>query len=285
MRTRSGTAILLLAPWLAFGQASPRPEFEVAAVRPAQTQTPGQNIGLHIDGAQVRCTNLSLKDYIGMAYRLKFYQIVGPDWLASEKFDISAKLPSDAAASLIPEMLQALLADRFEMKAHRDARDLAVYMLEAAKGGIRMKEAPPVAAAGAVNIAAGGSQAGVGVDLGGGSFFSFGNNRLEGKKLTMAALADTLGRFMDGPVVDGTGLKGAYDLTLELSPEDYQAMMVRSALLVGVLLPPEAVRFAEGNSSASLATALLKVGLTTQPRKAPLEVLVIDHMLKAPGEN
>ena len=90
---------------------------------------------------------------------------------------------------------------------------------------------------------------------------------------------------MDGPVVDGTGLKGAYDLTLELSPEDYQAMMVRSALLVGVLLPPEAVRFAEGNSSASLATALLKVGLTTQPRKAPLEVLVIDHMLKAPGEN
>src|SRR6516225_9002474 len=120
--------IALFASFLVFGQDSPAHiEFEVASVRPAAEKTPGQNIGVHIDGAQVRCTSLSLKDYIGMAYRMKYYQISGPDWLATEKFDIAAKLPDGSSGERIPEMLRTLLAGRFELKLHRDQKEFPVY--------------------------------------------------------------------------------------------------------------------------------------------------------------
>src|SRR5215813_5930907 len=121
------TIICILAAALAFPQA--RREFEVASIRPVGDVPPAQiNVGLHIDGAQVRITYLSLKDYIGMAYRLRINQVVGPDWLASQRFDIAAKLPDDAVRADVPEMLQALLADRFQMKAHRDMKEFPVYI-------------------------------------------------------------------------------------------------------------------------------------------------------------
>lgn len=285
--------IALFAAFLVFGQDSPAHiEFEVASVRPAAEKTPGQNIGVHIDGAQVRCTSLSLKDYIGMAYRMKYYQISGPDWLATEKFDIAAKLPDGSSGERIPEMLQTLLAERFELKLHRDSKDYPVYLLETAKNGPKLKESDPDqgpdsggAGRGGVNIAASGAESGVGVNLGGGSYLTFGNNRLEGKKLTMPTLADTLGRFMDRPVVDGTDLKSKYDLILEFSQEDYQAMMIHSAVNAGVVLPPAALRYAETVSGASIASALQKVGLVLNPRKVPLDTIVIDHVLKSPADN
>src|SRR5437762_6810342 len=88
----------------AFGQTPARVEFEVASIKPSGPQQQGTaSVGVHIDGAQVRCSFLSIKDYIGMAYRMKAYQVMGPDWLASERFDISAKLPEGAKPSQIPE--------------------------------------------------------------------------------------------------------------------------------------------------------------------------------------
>ena len=64
---------------------------------------------MQIDGAQVHCTYLSLKDYLRIAYQVKDYQVVGPDWMASERFDIHAKLPAGAARDQVREMLQTLL--------------------------------------------------------------------------------------------------------------------------------------------------------------------------------
>ena len=67
---------------VAFAQDSPRPEFEVASIRPsAQQPTEQVTAGLRIDGAQVRCALLTLKDYLAMAYQVKVYQISGPDWI------------------------------------------------------------------------------------------------------------------------------------------------------------------------------------------------------------
>ena len=273
--------------------AQHRPEFEVASIRPSADQGAGQvGVGLHLDGAQVRCSYLSLKDYVVMAYRLKFYQVSGPEWIASQRFDIAATIPSEGSSGQIPEMLQALLADRFAMKVHRETREFPVYGLQVLKSGLKAKESASDSAAGEggpgrgpVNIAAGGSQAGVGVNLGGGSYFTFGNNHLEARKLSMATLADTLARFVDRPVVDMTELKGNYDFDLEVTPEDYQAMLIRSAIAAGVTLPPQALRALENASGDSLSTALQKVGLKLEPRKAPLEVLVIDSALKTPTEN
>ena len=86
--------------------------------------------------------SLSLDNLIAIAYRVKRYQISGPDWMASERFDIAAKLPAGAAEKEIPEMLQALLEDRFQMKMHRESRELPVYALVVGKGGPKMQESP-----------------------------------------------------------------------------------------------------------------------------------------------
>src|ERR1035438_4452162 len=83
----------IVAAAVAFGQdQTPRAEFEVASVKKSATPEPGQyNMGLHIDGAMVNCTYLSLKSYISMAYEVPDTRISGPDWLDSEKFDIDRK--------------------------------------------------------------------------------------------------------------------------------------------------------------------------------------------------
>ena len=136
-----------------------------------------------------------------------------------------------------------------------------------------------------VNVSASGSSRGVTLDLGRGSFFSLADNKLEAKKLTMTAFSDTLARFMDRPVVDMTDLKGNYDITLNFTPEDYMAMLIRSAISAGVVLPPQALRALELSSGDSLASALQLVGLKLDARKAPLPVLVVDKIEKTPTAN
>jgi uncharacterized protein (TIGR03435 family) len=293
MRVIAGWIPAIFLSLAAFGQtAPPKAEFEVASIRPSGPLMTGDrlNIGVHVDGAQVRCTSLSLKDYIRIAYRIKDYQVTGPDWMASERFDISAKLPAGASREQVPEMLQTLLTERFQLKMHHDKKEFSVYALVVAKGGAKLKESvfnadESAEAAKAVNVTASGGRGGTVIDLGKGASFSWGNNRLEAKKLTMTAFADTLARFVDRPVVDMTDLKGTYDLELELSPEDFRAMSIRSAIAAGVTLPPEAMRLLENAGDDSLFAALQLVGLKLEPRKAPLEVLVIDHAEKNPTEN
>src|SRR5262249_26365714 len=151
--------------------------------------------------------------------------VIGPDWIASERFDIAAKLPDGASQDQFRDMLQTLLAERFQMKTHVETRELPVYVLGIAKGGVKMTELPPEPGAAdsdrnPINIDGGGGGRGATIDLGGGSSFTLGQNGFEIKKLTMAAFAEMLTRFEDKPVIDMTGLTGRYDMTLELSPED-----------------------------------------------------------------
>lgn len=284
----------LLAAAVICAQTPTRPEFEVASVKPSP---PGAintvNAGVHIDGQQVRCNTLSIHDYLGIAYRVKNYQISGPVWMASERFDIVATLPAGSTRGAIPDMLQALLETRFQMKFHRESKDLPVYGLIVGKNGVKMQEAPPDppssenpnAPRGNLNIAASGNANAVTIQYGQGSSFTFANNRIEGKKLNMTSLADTLARFADRPVVDLTNLQAQYDFGLDLAPEDYRAMMIRSAIAAGVTLPPQVLQYAESASLDSLFNSVEKLGLKLEPRKAPVEMLVIDHIEKTPTEN
>src|SRR6476646_1541687 len=74
-----------------FAQNTARPAFEVASIRPSAGAPPqGVAVGVRIDGAQFRTTYLTLKDYIGMAYRVKLYQVSGPDWIGVDRFDVGA---------------------------------------------------------------------------------------------------------------------------------------------------------------------------------------------------
>lgn len=264
-------------------------EFEVASVRPAPPLSPQgiANIGLHLDGSQARIISFSLKDYIAMAYRVKAYQISAPDWAASDRFDLTAKLPAGSAPDRIPEMLQTLLADRFELKIHRDKKELPVYALVLGKTPLKLKEVP----AGdsddglpATNVAASGGAAGVSVDLGRGSSYTFANNKFEGKKFSMDMLASQLERYMDRPIVNLTGLKGNYDVTLEMTPEDYQTMLIRVATNAGLVLPPQVLALAEG-TPASLMDAVQQAGLKLDARKAPLDFVIVDQVRKIPTDN
>lgn len=281
------TAALFLFPaLLVCGQ-----EFEVSSIKPsaqnAQTQT---SAGLHIDGAMVRYSALSLKLYLGMAYHLKNYQISAPDWMASERWDITAKLPTGSDPKQIPEMLQALLRDRFQMKMHRETREFPVYGLIVGKSGLNLKESPADPASGepperSVNVAPGASGAGTTVTYGNGSYFTLGDNKFQGKKLPMPIIADALARFADRPVVDMTSLKGNYDFSMEFSPEDFRTMMIRAAIAQGRVLSPEVLRLADATSGDTLFNAVEKLGLRLERRNAPIEMLVIDQALRTPTEN
>jgi uncharacterized protein (TIGR03435 family) len=285
---RAIPAILVAAG--AFSQTpAPRPEFEVAAIKATAPENPEQiNVGVRIDGAMVIIHSFSLRDYLALAYQVKDHQISGPDWLAALKFDINAKVPEGAPRSQLPAMLQALLEDRFKLTLHRDKKDFPTYALVVAKGGAKLKESKPDTEAatesskepGANNInvsATGGGRGGATINLGRGAFISNGNGHVEGHKVTMPQLMDSVGRFFDRPIVDMTGLTGMYDVSLAYGVEDLRLMLKNIGqerpIPDGVLAP------------ASMSESLREVGLVLESRKTPLDVIVIDHMEKTPVAN
>jgi uncharacterized protein (TIGR03435 family) len=285
MRTTVPLLFGLLASAVLTAQTSP--VFEVASIRPSPDQPEQANVGVRISGSQVRLSYLSLRDYVSSAYRIRNAQIVAPEWMSQIRFDIAGKLPDGASAEQVPEMLQALLADRFELKAHRATQEFPVYGLTATKDGPKVSaivdgsDMPPTAP-GTVNVAATGSANGIFMDLGGGASVALASNRLEVRKVTMAQLVECLTRLMDRPVIDATALGGRYTFTIEIAEGDYFGSIVRSALNAGVVLPPQALRALDFASRDPFSATLQKYGLTLESRKANLEVMVVDSMRRTP---
>jgi uncharacterized protein (TIGR03435 family) len=294
MSIRNISLGILLSATAVYSQNAARPAFDVASIRPSPEGglPQGARAGIRLDGAQVRTAYLSLKDYIGMAYRLKPYQVTGPDWIGAERFDIAATLPDGALPEQVPAMFQTLLEERFQLKFHREPKDFPIYALAVAPAGLKMTATPPdpelenVDAKAPQEFSGGGSNQGVSINLGRGSSIAFANNKFEAKRLSMDGLASTLERFLDRPVVDKTALSGSYDLALDLTPDDYRSMLIRSAVVAGVVLPPDVLRLIDGSPApASLFDALEKLGLKLVARKSPLDVIVVDKILKTPTEN
>jgi uncharacterized protein (TIGR03435 family) len=246
---------------------------------------------------------MSVAELIRIAYRVKAYQVSGPDWMASERFDVLAKLPEGASSAQVPEMLQALLAERFKLTMHRESKEHAVYALVVGKNGPKLKESAPDADAPAatndanpqVRISGRGENTQVTISGGqiGTAHMSMGPNgtmHLEAPRIGMAAFADTLSRFFDRPVVDLTELKGTYQLALDLSMEDLRT----AALTMGIMGPGMgagrgAVRppadAASDPGGLSIFAAVQQLGLKLEPRKVPIDFVVIDRLEKAPTEN
>jgi len=90
-------------------QAQERHEFEVASVKPYSVSQADASVtlGARVDGAQVRMVGLTMRDLLASAYRVKVYQIVAPDWVSTERYDINAKLPSGVSPEKLPEMTEA----------------------------------------------------------------------------------------------------------------------------------------------------------------------------------
>ncbi len=300
---------LLLALGAAFGQTpAAAPAFEVASVKPSGPPDPAKlmsgqmHVGMKVNGATVDIGFMTIADLIGIAYKVKYYQIQGPDWLTptAQRFDIIAKLPQGATKEQVPEMLQALLADRFKLTMHRTSKENQIYALVVGKNGVKMKESPPDAPAPADPSS--GADANAGISVKGtpetGMTIKNGENgtqkmtmangvmHLETSKMSMTQLSETLSRFLDHPVVDMTELKGNYQVNLDISMED----MMNAARSAGVQVPAGAIPGAKAGEAAdpgasSLFNNIQQLGLKLESRKAPLEMIVIDHLEKTPTEN
>jgi uncharacterized protein (TIGR03435 family) len=294
-----------------------QPAFEVASIKPSPPLNPADvaagklHVGISIDGARVDIGFLSLADLIPIAYKLKRYQVSGPDWMPVQRFDILAKLPDGASEKQVPEMLQALLADRFKLAIHRENKERSVYALVVGKDGPMMKEAPPdpdnpppETTESGVPIIRKGTQVSVaregnGAVVSGGGMgktrMTMGPNgtmRLEAERLAMAALADLLSPFVDRPVVNMTELKGQYQVALDISIQDLMAVAKSTGVAAGAL--QGAPGAAAGNQPATAASdpsgssifrAVQELGLKLDSRKAPVEQIVVDHLEKLPTEN
>ena len=302
---------------IAWGQTPSKLEFEVASIKPApplqgQVAAGKLHIGMTIDAARVDIGSMSLTDLIQAAYKVKPYQIAGPDWMNANRFDVIAKMPEGATKDQVPEMLQALLADRFKLTAHRENKDHPVYALVPGKGGPKLKEAvaepeaPPASDAkpqGIVIGTADGSQARVttdnkGVVVKGGQGGNMrmmpgadGAMHLEASNIKLTALADMLSRFVDRPIIDMTDLKGEYQVSLDLSMAD----ILKAARVAGMNVPgglpganpagPAPADAASDPSSSSIFAAVQQLGLRLEPRKSPVETIVVDHLEKTPTDN
>lgn len=229
-------------------------EFEVVSIRPSKRESNGSLS--NSDPLQFTAKNNTLKRLIMRAYGVNEYQVTGADWINNERFDVAAKypeaLPKDPhqAALKLQAMLQKMLQDRFKLAIHHEQKTFPVYGLNVAKSGIKFKPA-----------------------------LNCDSHNWKSDKAHYQATCismDTFAAFLAGrpdlpenlPVLDMTGLKGFYDLKLEWTPES----------LYG---PAET-----DPSGPTLRSALQEqLGLKLETRKAPVDLIVVDHAEKLPTEN
>src|SRR6185437_5930766 len=130
--------LIAVGAWAQNGAA--RLEFEAASIRPASAGEEHVDIGMHIDGSMVRFNFLSVQACLRIAYEMKPYQLIGPEWIVNDHFNIMAKIPAGAGQDQVKAMLQNLLLDRFRMTVHREKRDFPVYAMSVSKGGLKFTE-------------------------------------------------------------------------------------------------------------------------------------------------
>ena len=217
--------------------------------------------------------NTSLQQVIRLVYGVEDDRIIGaPAWLVSDKYDVEAKEVSNGAddprklsrnerVSEQGHMLQAVLVDRLKLVVHRETRDLTVLTLAIAKGGPKLQESKP----GDTYPNGFNGPGPDGVARPRGIHFA-GNNKLMAQGVPVGTLQAHLAWQLRRTILDETGLSGTYDFTLQLP----------NNIPLGIDNPPPP----ESYEPALSATIEQQLGLKLEPRKASMEVLVIDHVEK-----
>jgi uncharacterized protein (TIGR03435 family) len=279
MLERIITAVLMLFSCTEVFAQAPNvlPSFEVVSIKPSAPMPavfmPGSRLVCPLSGCGgpgtsdpglLRFADISLRSLIQTAYSVMPNQMEAPSWLDSARFDVVATVPQGATREQTKLMLQNLLADRFQLKLHHSTKEIPAYMLVVAKNGPKLKESvddpnPPSP----TGLPPDGGRA-----KGLGTMFRTGPGgeriiRFAFDGWTIAKFAETLGLQVDRPVIDMTGLKGKYDVRLEFAPD-----------------------LANSQSTPDLFTALTEqLGLKLEPRKGPVEMLIVDSASKLPTEN
>jgi uncharacterized protein (TIGR03435 family) len=277
-----------------------RPSFEVASIKPNNSGI--NRIGIGAPGGTFTATNATLRLLMRFAYRVQDFQMLGgPKWMDADHFDIQAK-PEGESRQVPPEqmslMVQSLLEDRFQLKFHRETRELPTYTLVVAKDGPKIKssadQTPPVLpqpgerGAGPRGEPVAGPRGGLDGLRGavGGTpprgAFGMGRGSMLASAVPLSTLINALSQQLGRPIVDKTDLKGLFDIQLQWTPDVGQAFGPFGAVAPGGPEPPPAP---VDPSGPSIFTALQEqLGLRLESTKGPVEVLVIDSV-QAPSEN
>ena len=226
--------------------AQERPAFEVASIKPVKYEGGPLRVRARIDADGIDFVNVTVQNCILRAFGVKAYQIVGPDWIRTQRFTIAAKAGGPAPQEKILLMLQRLLAERFQFVQHRETREMPAYALVVAKGGPKLK----VSASDAVTEVGGGDGPGI-------NFQNAGMGEL------ISVLTQESGR----PVIDATGLTGKYDFRL---------------VAENSRRPQPATE--PGDEPSIFIAVQEQLGLKLEPRKIRMEMLVIDRV-ERPTEN
>ena len=221
-------------------------------------------------GGRLTLQNYSLKRIIESAWDVKNYQILGPAWLDSDAFQIVAKAQPNTTEEQARLMCQSLLADRFGLILHREQREFPVYVLVPGKGSPKLNRKRPGSDSGkngedvpdkivAAKLSAG---------------------HLESPRASIAWLAEALTKRLGKPVVDKTGIKGEFYLSLDWTPDPGDP-----PLYPGAKMPPPGFT-SENNFGPSIFTAIQEqLGLKLETGKEMVDVLVIDHVERVPNDN
>jgi uncharacterized protein (TIGR03435 family) len=199
--------------------------FEVASVRPSM---PEAGSGARSTGAvprqqessRINYPRVSLRAVIAAAYGVDPDRVSGPQWLEDERYDISAKLPSGASPDQTPIMFQHLLADRFHMTAHEEAKPAKGFGLVVTKGGPKLT---PAKVAGSVG-------------------FNATADSVTFTSTTMEQFARLLSRFVGNPVADETGIEGEFDITVNTPMSELQSGSVSAIQDLGLRLETRATQ-------------------------------------------
>ena len=231
------------------------PTFEVATIKPTQE---GTHFTIHPTGSgELIANDVSLAYLIKFAYEVSPRQITkGPAWLDTDKYDVKAKPDIEGQPSLkqMRVMVQKLLADRFQLKFHHEKLELPVYAVTVAKGGPKLT----------VNDTNPNGNPGYGGGPGG------------GMRVINSTIAEFISFVLNDavalPVVDQTGLGSTrYNFVLKWTPDASQsgAMPPASPPAEGADAPPDI-----------FAAMQQQLGLKLESKKAPVDVMVIDHVEK-----
>ena len=260
------------------------PKFEVASVRQNTADDGKVMIGIQ-PGGRFTAVNVPLWDLIRQAYAVQRTQLVGaPDWAETARYDIVAKAEGDIQGTppggppgLLNFMIQDLLEDRFKLRAHRETRELPIYALTLARSdgklgaGLRVSTVDCAAMrgrgrGGRVGPPPGPPPPGERPQCG----MRVAPNQVMAGGASLAQLTQMLSQFTQRIVIDRTGLEGHFDIDLTFTPERLPQGMP----------PPGAPPLPSIDPNGpSLFTAVQEqLGLKLETERAPVEVLVIDHV-------
>jgi uncharacterized protein (TIGR03435 family) len=236
-------------------------QFDVVSVKPS---APGARERIAIQpGGRFVAEGVSLKLLIAAAWQLQGFQMAGGEnWTTGDRWTIEAQSEGAVDAPtwvppFFPEVIavrvRALLADRFELRTHRENRELPVYRLSFGGDGSKLK------VGGSPGPAPGAVKAGPGI--------------IVASAISMQQLVTLLGRLMDRPIIDRTSLTGNFDVNLRFAPD--------TAPRPSPLRPQADGAPPPSTDDPSIFTALdEQLGLKLEPAKESVDVLVIDSATK-----